>query len=400
MKEIELQDKRYRVVFGACLTQFTVIGLLFTYGLFFNSLQDEFGWSRTFLSSAAALSFFMMGVLAILAGRMNDRFGPRIVMGVCGVAYGIGYLLLSQVSAQWQVLAIFGVFIALGLGAHDVVTLSTIARWFAKRRGIMSGVVKTGTAIGQISMPPLAAFLLLTFGWRHALIVLGAGAIVLLIIASFSMRKPPEFECSDTGKQSNGMSLSEARTSRIFWSLCAIQFMFFPSMMTVPTHLAVHGTDLGMTTAKAATLLSVLGTTSIAGRLAVGLLADRIGSKRAFLMCFTVLLGSLIAFVNVASHGPLFVVVAFYGFSHGGLFTVVSPLVAEYYGMRSHGSIFGTILFFGTIGGAIGPILAGWIFDVYGTYRFAFMLLAAMAAIGLALVLSLPGKAHAAVVYD
>ena len=171
-------------------------------------------------------------------------------------------------------------------------------------------------------------------------------------------------------------------------------------MMTVPTHLAVHGTDLGMTTAKAATLLSVLGTPSIAGRLTVGLLADRIGSKRAFLMCFTVLLGSLIAFVNVASHGPLFVVVAFYGFSHGGLFTVVSPLVAEYYGMRSHGSIFGTILFFGTIGGAIGPILAGWIFDVYGTYQYAFMLLAGMAAIGLALVLSLPRKAQAAVVFD
>lgn len=142
-----MQDKRYGVVFGACLTQFTVIGLLFTYGLFFNPLQNEFGWSRTFLSSTASLSFFMMGVLAILAGRMNDRFGPRIVMRVCGVAYGIGYLLLSQVSAQWQVLAIFGVFIGLGLGAHDVVTLSTIARWFEERRGIMSGVVKTGIRI-------------------------------------------------------------------------------------------------------------------------------------------------------------------------------------------------------------------------------------------------------------
>ena len=82
-----MQDKRYGVVFGACLTQFTVIGLLFTYGLFFNPLQNEFGWSRTFLSSAASLSFFMMGVLAILAGRMNDRFGPRIVMRVCGVSY-------------------------------------------------------------------------------------------------------------------------------------------------------------------------------------------------------------------------------------------------------------------------------------------------------------------------
>lgn len=389
-------DTRYRVVFGACLTQFTVIGLLFSYGLFFNPLQEEFGWSRTFLSSAAALAFFVMGMLAILAGRMNDRFGPRIVMGICGVAYGIGFMLLSQVTAQWQMIAIFGVFIALGLGAHDVVTLSTIARWFEKRRGIMSGVVKTGTAIGQISVPPLAAYLLLAYGWRYALFFLGVGALVLLIVAALSMKRPPEVSALQGGGIPAGLNFSEAKGTRVFWSMCAIQFMFFPSVMTVPTHLAVHGTDLGMSTTKAATLLSVLGATSIAGRLAVGTLVDRIGAKRAFLMCFAVLLGSLLGFVGVSAHALLFVVVAIYGFSHGGLFTVVSPLVAEYYGMRAHGSIFGTILFFGTIGGAIGPIFAGWIFDTSGAYQNAFLLLATLAAIGFALVISLPGKAQPA----
>lgn len=383
-------DIRYRVLFGACLTQFTVIGLLFSYGLFFKPLEEEFGWSRTFLSSASSLSFFMMGVLAILSGRMNDRYGPRIVIGITGVAYGIGYILLSQVSAQWQMYAIFGVFIALGLGAHDVVTLSTIARWFEKRRGIMSGVAKTGTALGQITIPPIAASLLLTYGWRQALVFMGISAMVLLLVAALCMKRPPVKDVSSSGGPSDGFSFAEARTTRIFWTLCIIQFTFFPSMMTVPTHLAVHGTDLGMTTAKAATLLSVLGASSIAGRLAVGTLSDRIGSKRAFLMCFAVLLSSLIAFVGVTAHTALYVVVAFYGFSHGGLFTVVSPLVAEYFGMRSHGSIFGTILFFGTIGGAIGPIVAGWIFDVYGSYQYAFSLLATLAASGLLLVLSLP----------
>lgn len=393
-------ETRYRVLFGACLTQFTVIGLLFSYGLFFNPLQQEFGWSRTFLSSASSLSFFIMGVLAIFAGRMNDKYGPRFVLGVSGVAYGIGFILLSQVSAQWQMFAIFGVFIALGLGAHDVVTLSTIARWFDKRRGIMSGVVKSGTALGQVLMPLVAAYLLLTFGWRETFAILGCGAVILLLIAALSMKRPPTALNTGWDGPGGGFSYAQARATRVFWSLCAIQFMFFPSMMTVPTHLAVHGTDLGMTTPKAATLLSVLGATSIAGRLGVGTLADRIGSKRAFLICFAVLLGSLVSFVGVSSHALLFVVVAFYGFSHGGLFTVVSPLVAEYFGMRSHGSIFGTILFFGTLGGAIGPILAGWIFDVSGSYQYAFMSLAALATIGLALVYSLPSKADMTKNYD
>ncbi|NOR62715.1 MAG: MFS transporter [Rhodobacteraceae bacterium] len=387
-------ETRYRVLFGACLTQFTVIGLLFTYGLFFKPLQEEFGWSRTFLSSASALSFFMMGALAIVAGRMNDRFGPRIVLAISGTAYGIGFILLSQVTAPWQMYAIFGVFIALGLGAHDVVTLSTIARWFDKRRGIMSGVVKTGTAFGQVLVPPVAAFLLLAYGWRQALIILGIGAIILMLISAWAMKRPPAAPVLTQGGTSHGWRLAEARKTRVFWSLCVIQFMFFPSMMTVPTHLAVHGSDLGMTAAKAATLLSVLGASSIAGRLAVGTLSDRIGGKRAFIMCFIFLVGSLIAFIGVTAHSVLFVVVAFYGFGHGGLFTVVSPLVAEYYGMREHGAIFGTIVFFGTIGAAIGPIMAGWIFDVTGSYQYAFTILAVLAAIGLALVVALPGKGH------
>ena len=281
---------RYRVLLGACLTQFMVIGLLFTFGLFFKPLQDEFGWSRTFLSTASSVAFLMMGFLAILAGRMNDRFGPRIVLAISGTAYGIGFILFSQVTAQWHLLAVFGVFLAVGLGAHDVVTLSTIARWFEKQRGIMSGVVKSGTALGQMAMPPVAAFLLLSFGWRQTMLILGISALIVLWSAALLMQRPPAPTHGSAAADAKGVSFAEARKGRIFWSLCAIQFMFFTSMMTVPTHLAVHGMDLGMSTPLAATLLTVLGTTSIGGRLAVGILVDRIGGKAAFLMCISVLL--------------------------------------------------------------------------------------------------------------
>ena len=85
----------------------------------------------------------------------------------------------------------------------------------------------------------------------------------------------------------------------------------------------------------------------------------------------------------------LFTFALFYGFAHGGLFTVVSPIVAEFFGMQSHGVIFGTILFFGTLGGAAGPLLCGRIYDLTGSYDLAFTILAALAFIGLILVFSL-----------
>ena len=166
-------DKRYLIVLGACLTQFTVIGLLFSYGLFFKIFEVEFGWSRTLLSSCMSVAFIVMGVLAFFGGRLSDRYGPRLVLAVAGTLCGMGYALLSQVTQPWQLFAIFGLFIGVGMATHDVVTLSTIAREFRRRRGIMTGVVKVGTAAGQMTVPPIAAFLIAIYDWRLALIDFG-----------------------------------------------------------------------------------------------------------------------------------------------------------------------------------------------------------------------------------
>ena len=108
------------------------------------------------------------------------------------------------------------------------------------------------------------------------------------------------------------------------------------------------------------------------------------------MVCFTPLILSLVALCLATSAPPLFVIMALYGFGHGGLFTVVAPTVAEYFGMRAHGALFGTVLFFGTIGGSVGPILTGAAFDLTGSYLPAFATLAAMATLGLILALSLP----------
>ena len=90
---------RYLVVTGSSITQFTVIGLLFSYGVFFKELEIEFGWSRTMLSSCTAIAFLSMGILAILGGRLTDKYGPTIVLGISGVLFGLGFALISQISA-------------------------------------------------------------------------------------------------------------------------------------------------------------------------------------------------------------------------------------------------------------------------------------------------------------
>lgn len=384
--------QRYLAVFGACLTQFTIIGLLFSYGVFFTTFEAEFGWSRTLLSSASSISMFMMGVIAIFGGRLSDRFGPRIVLLCTGLCYGAGYMALSLIGAPWQLLLLFATLIPLGMGTHDVVTLSTIARWFDRRRGLMTAVAKVGTAIGQMVVPPLVAFLIGWLGWRDAVLGLGLAAAALLVVAAMSMSLPAQPKGA-APKPMEGLTYAEAKAGRPFWTVCAVQFLFFPTLTTVPLHIVPHATDLGLTAPVAATLLSISGAASVAGRLTIGAFSDRIGGRRSYFLCLTPIFLSLIALIFIDEAAPLFFLMALYGFGHGGLFTVVSPTVAELFGLRAHGAIFGMVLFFGTVGGAIGPILAGRAFDLLGGYDIAFGVLAGMVALAALLVATLPRRA-------
>ena len=389
-------DPRYPVVFGACLTQFTIVGLLFSVGLFFDVFEEELGWSRTILSASTSLAFLVMGLLAYFVGRLSDRYGPTVVLGTTGMLFGVGYALISIVGEPWQLVALFGIFIGLGLSTHDVVTLSTIARWFGGRRGMMTGVVKVGTATGQMVLPLLTALLMAVVGWRYAALALGYMAAAVLLLAACSMKSPPKSRPSARPTESRALEPAGVLRSRAFWTLCATQFLFFPSLVTVPLHIAVHGLDLGMSRATAATLLTVIGGSSIVGRLTIGTLVDRIGGKNAYVLCFVPLIAGLLSLLAADTHWLLFAAVAVYGFGHGGFFTVVSPTVAEFFGTRAHGATFGGILFFGTLGAAVGPTMAGRVFDVTGSYAYAFTGLAVMGALGLLLVLSLPRRGAAA----
>ena len=256
---------------------------------------------------------------------------------------------------------------------------------------MMTGVVKSGTAAGQMLLPLAAAFLIASRGWREAAMILGLSAAAALLIAALLMKRPPPADVhapSDASGRDKG--LTSVLRSRVFWTLCAIQFLFLPSLTTVPLHMPVHGMDLGMSTTRAATLLSVIAGASVVGRLAIGTFADRIGGRRGLVLCFLPLIAALLALLAIDRPWMLFVAALAYGFGHGGLFTIIAPTIAEFFGTRAVGAIFGAVVFFGTIGGAIGPILAGRVFDTTGSYAPAFMTLAGMAVLGLMLVLSLP----------
>jgi MFS family permease len=391
----------YNIVASGFVIQAVCIGAMFTYGVFFKEFQAEFGWSRAMISGASSLGFLIMGAFGILAGRLNDKIGPRVIIMASGTSLGLGYLFMSRLQAPWQLYLLYGLLVGIGFSTHDVITLSTVARWFVKRRGMITGIVKVGTGLGQLMVPLIATALIAGYGWRTSYIILGAVVLVTLVAVAQILRRDPQEmgllpdggsngpDSAGNGSTEQGVSLRAAVLTRQFWTICVVEFAVFFCLLTMIVHIVPHATDLGLPPGTAAGVLSTIGGVSMLGRVVMGMTNDRIRGKRSLIICFIVLLCGLIWLQVAGEAWMLFLFAAIYGFAHGGFFTVVSPTVAELFDTGSHGVLFGIILFCGTIGGAIGPLLGGYIFDLTGSYQTLFLILTGMTVVGFVLIIML-----------
>ncbi len=399
----ELKNSSFYSYFiaSACFgIQAVGIGTNVAYGVFINPLITEFGWSRAAVSGAYSAAFFLMGFFGIFVGGLIDKMGPRIVMTVTGIFFGLGHLLMFRLDAVWQLYLFYGVIVGIGLSALDVITLSTTARWFSKNRGIMTGIVKIGTGAGQLTIPLVASILIINYGWRTSYLILGIGGLLLLVSIAQLLRFPPrqldpltyhEKEPLVLKNYSADEGLSPGETFRTgqFWTICGVAFSVMFCFLVIIVHIVPHAQDTGIYSTKAASVLSVIGGVSMIGRFIVGVAIDRIGSKRAMILCFILLTAGLLWLQTAEELWMLYLFAVIYGIAHGGFFTAVSPIVAEFFGIGAHGLLFGIVFFSGTFGGSVGPILAGYIFDVTAQYSLALWICVFMSVLGLGLLLSL-----------
>ena len=389
------------VIAASCFgIQAVGVGTYFCYGVLFNPLISEFGWSRATIAGASSMAFLLMGVLGMGIGKLNDMIGPRKLMTVTGVFFGLGYLLMSGLETVWQLYLFFGVIFGIGLSSIDVIALTTIARWFVRKRGVVTGMVKVGTGAGQMTIPFLVSLLIISYGWRYACALVGIAVLIILVAIAQLMRRDPGMmgllpdgdekgSANEPAIEVEGLSLGEALRTRQFWTICAVNLFVVFCLMLVMVHIVPFAIDIEVSATKAAGVLSTIGGVSMAGRFFSGLTIDRIGSRRVMIGCFILLIAALLWLQLTDELWMIYLFAAIYGIAHGGFFTAISPIVAEFFGIKSHGALFGIVVFSGTFGGAVGPFLAGYIFDVTGGYGLAIWICIFMSAIGFVLISSL-----------
>ena len=260
----------------------------------------------------------------------------------------------------------------------------------------MQGIMLAGGGLGMTIWPMLASQLISNYGWRTSYMIIGAiGLIVVTPIAQFMRRAPEQMEQSphsrDEVKQENsnrqmmGHSLHQAVRTRKFWLLCAIYGCLWFSGNAIWVHLAIHATDLGISAASAATILAIMGGMSIAGRILMGSVADRIGYKLTLLIGFALMAAGLLWLLVAKELWAFYLFAVVFSFGPASLAALQAPLTAELFGLGSLGVILGGIECVSTVFGAISPILAGYIFDVTNSYRLVFLILATSSVIGLIL---------------
>jgi len=402
----------YVIVVAGLLISIMMWGSRLSFGVFIGPLLDEFGWSRALVSAAFSVTWVGTGLLSILVGRFNDLIGPRIIMTVAGCFLGLGYFLISTVDNIIQLFIYYGV-INIGMSAALIPVMSTIARWFIKRRGFMSGIVISGSGIALLLIVPLANKLIIDYGWRKSYLIVAVMAFIIVTVSAQFLRRDPskmglqpygfspensestvstqdsEQKKSSRTYQASGLTLKESLRT---YQLYLMGFIFFCSYLLfyiIISHFVLHVTGEGIPLENAVTIMSVLGVAGIAGRVLMGVFADRFGNEKAMITSSLLMAFSFIWLLVSNQLWMFFLFAIIFGFGHGGIATMESPLTAYIFGLRSHGAILGIVFAGDTMGGSLGPIIAGYIYDVTQGYQLAFIIATVIAVINFIAILFL-----------
>ena len=352
-------------------------GSAYTFSAFVDSLQRDFAASRGSVSLVFSLAGFLYFALGVISGPLGDRWGARRVTVLGMLLVGLGLCAAGMAHTLTQVYVAYGLGIGLGVGFSYVPALGAVQRWFVKRRGFASGLAVSGIGVGTLVMPPLAALLIRSLGWRGAYEVLGALAAVVGAGMALLMEDDPRARGlapdgvplpAGGAAAAAGFSLGEAVKSRRFAGLYAACLVCSFGLFVPFVHLIPYALDHGVAPSAAVLLLGAVGVGSTAGRFVLGGLADTLGRAISLVLMFAGM--ALALFIWLLSH-QLFGLAVFalvYGVFYGGFVAILPALVMDYFGGRNVGSIIGVLYTSVAAGTLIGPSAAGYAFDLSHSY--------------------------------
>jgi MFS family permease len=396
----ERPARRWGLLAAAMVIVGVAMGALFSLGVFLAPIQAATGWSRTDISAVALLAWVTLGIGSFLWGVVSDRTGPHVVVVLGGVFLGLGLVLASQVAILWQFTVAYGVLVGLAVGAFYAPLTAMVSSIFTANRGLAIGLVSAGAGLGNFAVAPLVRWMITQYDWRTAMLLLGDLAwlttipLALVVRSAVTARRGPSVKGTSSAADAD-LDLTDIVRSPQFWLIALVHFACCVAHSGPIFHMVANATDHGVGAMTAAVVFGVAGLASIGGRIATGVIADHLGSKRTLIAMLLLQAPAILLYVVIRGPVSFYLLGLVFGVAYGGVMPLYALLTRDYFGQRAMGGAYGAIYMLQAIGMGLGTYGGGWIYDRLGGYSWAFVSAAVIggSAVLFALALRRPAAA-------
>ena len=365
--------------------------LLYSFGVFMPYINEEFGLSRAEGSSLFSFRSLILAPGFIIAGRLIDKYDPRIVIFCGGSIAALGMILSGFATSVWQLILFYSVFVGLGDTVLYITCVAVISRWFTKKRALAIGIITTGVPLSGLITNPLTASLINNFGYRNALFSLG-GIMLVTLLAAFVLRGHPkdlglkpygeedieeDVAAENIGSTNNDKkewTALEAISTPNYWVMYAMYTLAFITFLIIVTQFYNFEIDLHISAIAAAGPAAAIGLGSIIGRTVLtSLLAEVLEYRKVLFVCRLAQGSSIILLLTFDQIWAFYLFGLLFGFFYSAIVPIFPTLLAKFYGLKAMGAIYGI---FGTsysLAAICAPILAGYVFDTTGSYYYPFL---------------------------
>jgi OFA family oxalate/formate antiporter-like MFS transporter len=371
------------------------LGILYTWSVISKGIPEEWGWTETDKSLPYMFACLIFALVMVPAGRMQDKLSPRLVATIGGVLVGIGFIVAAQTTSLVGYLLGFGILAGAGIGFGYASATPPAVKWFPPAKtGMIAGIVVSGFGLASVYAAPLASWLSTTYGLSKMMMFLGVGFLVV-VVGLAQLLKPPHkvlqfiAEYGDVGRKKKdamaGLPVTGANdfTPKQMLKTCSFYMLWFmyacgagAGLMIISKLSPIASNQAGIRLGFL--LVAVLAIGNGGGRIAAGMMSDKIGRKATMLICFIaqavlILLLSQAKEDNLLAKVPVLAVIsALIGANYGANLALFPSITKDYYGLNNFGTNYGLVFTSWGVGGFMLAFLAGKMFDIYQTYAIAY----------------------------